>query len=145
VLTLRNTVKNADAMRSTNTHQDSTPNRRGVLAMLNGPLPCYPYNHKLLQEMTHAMRHRRRAKPSISFSWEDYNPTCEWTLFFLADSHNLNSIRFRPILVDFVQQSHGECTCICIPNREGDQDVLCGGTGFLCLPWQHENRGAILR
>ena len=132
-------------MTTTPSPNSPTVRRRGVLALLDGTLPCYAFNPELLQETAHAMSRRHRTKPNVSYTLEVYNPTSEWTLFFLADSYNLNSIRFRPILVDFVQQSHSECQCICVPNHEENQDMLCGGTGFLCLPWQNENRAGILR
>jgi hypothetical protein len=57
-------------------------------AMCSGPLPFYPYNPEVLQETTHAMRHQRRAKPNIVFGEEEYNPSSDWTLFFLVDSHS---------------------------------------------------------
>lgn len=126
---------------------NSKRQRRGVLALLDGALPRYPYNPSLLLETTLAMRRRSRTKPSISPILEQVSES-EWTLLFLADSQNLNSIRFRPILVDFVQQlSHSGdcCQCICVPNQEHDQDLLCGGTGFLCLPWTHKNRAGVIR
>jgi hypothetical protein len=126
---------------------NSKRQRRGVLALLDGALPRYLYNPSLLLETTHAMRRRSRAKPS-AFPILEEPCESEWTLLFLADSRNLNSIRFRPILVDFVQQlSHNSdcCQCICVPNQEHDQDLLCGGTGFLCLPWTHKNRAGVIR
>ena len=120
---------------------------RGVLALLDGPpLPSYPYDANVLQETTHAMRQRRHCKPNVFSTFaQDLSATCEWTLFFLGDSKNLNSIRFRLILVDFVQRTSDFCQCICLPNREHEQDLLCGGTGFFCLPWSHENRTGVLR
>jgi hypothetical protein len=125
-------------------HEQSA-RRRGLLALLNEPLAYYPYNPELLQQTTHAMRRRGRFKPTVSFTVEGIPSDSEWTLFFLADAKHLNSLRFRPILTDFIQQSHSECTCICIPNHEDNQDLLCGGTGFSCLSWSHPNRAALLQ
>lgn len=126
--------------------------RRGVLALLDEePLPCYSYDATLVQESTRAMKRKRHSKrPTLdtSFALQELlndNDNVEFTLFFLADSRNLNSIRFRPILVDFQQASHSECRCICIPNHEHNQDLLCAGTGFYCLPWTHPNRAAVLQ
>ena len=123
--------------------------RRGVLALLDGALPQYPYNPSILRETTHAMRRRSREKLSrISSILEEPREESEWTLFFLADSQNLHSIRVRPILVDFVQSHNtSDCClqCICVPNHPHDEDLLCGGTGFLCLPWTHKNRAAVIR
>jgi hypothetical protein len=125
---------------------NSKRQRRGALALLDGALPRYPYDPNLLLETIHSMRRRGRAKPSVMPPiLEELPEESEWTILFLADSQNLNSIRFQPILVNFVQQSHGECQCICVPNRQDEQDLLCGGTGFLCLPWTHENRAGVIR
>jgi hypothetical protein len=121
--------------------------RRGILSLVSGDLLCNEYDRKALVESAAAMRRRRSCGLSYRSekSTETYNPArSEWTLFFVASSTNLYSIQFRTILVDFCQENIDKVQCICIPNEEQDDELLLCGTGFYCLPWSHENRGALI-
>lgn len=125
----------------------SRKSRPGVLGLFNSTLPKYAYDRTVLQETTHWLRRRPKKRPNPSkFTLKELDTSqSEWTLLFLADAYNPNSVRFRPTLVDFLQMhAKEECQCVCITNHP-EEEFVCHGTGFYCLPWQHPNRAGIFQ
>lgn len=119
--------------------------RRGVLTLVTEAIPLHDHNEISLEESSVAMRKHRIARSSSVMDpliREEYDPSkSEFTLFFVGASTNLNSIRFRPKLVQFCQSNQEEVQCICVPEAD---DILLQGTGFYNLPWLHPNRSALL-
>ena len=145
------------------------PRRRGVLALLTGDLPYHPYDAATVSAMRErgTRRNRRRSRRAdddaeggqrtgsapATVGGGEYDPSgCEFTLFYFADSACRNSLRFGPVLAEFVREANAAASakavrCICVPNDAGRDgaSALCRGTGFLCLPFGHENRLAVVR
>lgn len=130
--------------------------RRGLLSLVNGELQRYDHDAELLLNSTMAMRTKRRkrriteppeaATNTTRRQQEEYNPLhSEWTLFFVGASDSLNSIRFRPILVDFCATHPDKVQCVCVSNIPSDDPQLLYGTGFYSLPFDHPNRSALLQ
>eukprot|EP00542_Grammatophora_oceanica_P009559 CAMPEP_0194032590 /NCGR_PEP_ID=MMETSP0009_2-20130614/5500_1 /TAXON_ID=210454 /ORGANISM="Grammatophora oceanica, Strain CCMP 410" /LENGTH=210 /DNA_ID=CAMNT_0038673077 /DNA_START=247 /DNA_END=879 /DNA_ORIENTATION=+ len=127
---------------------------RGALALLGDPMPKYEYNPELLQQSSTFLR-KRTARNRVSTGQEaivqpekEFYDTSrsEWTLIFVGDPTNRNSLRCRPLLVDFVQRHTEQCQCIYLTNREGtDALVLAEGTGFYVVEWSHPNRSALIQ
>jgi hypothetical protein len=171
-------------MQSSSKEQTASQARRkypGILSLIisdASTLLYYPYNKQDLENSTSILRKSKRPRfgkdqdklssnpldvESMISAGTDpisYDPDLtEWSLLFVASSKNLNSIRFRPILVKFCNENATTVQCICVTNDEcniDDEDaisikcrpkrrskLLCG-TGFFELTWDHPHRDAIL-
>ena len=132
-------------MRYNNNNNDSVSRRRGVLSFVTGKLWQYPYDKEAFPKSERALRKKRKRPqepPNIIAEEMEYNLSeSEWTLFFIGEITNLNSIRFRSILVDFCQSHRDKVQCILIANIE---ERLACATGFSVLPWDHPNRSSLL-
>ena len=120
------------------------PRRRGVLALLTGDLPYHPYDAATVSAMRErgTRRNRRRSRrsrradddaeggqrtgsaPATVGGGEDDPSGCEFTLFYFADSACRNSLRFGPVLAEFVREANAAASakavrCICVPNDAG--------------------------
>jgi hypothetical protein len=156
----------------------------GILSLImcdTSPLLFYPFHQKSLDYSTSIMRRNKHhllsrdqdnlcsnpmgIEPITPNSADTivYDPELtEWSLLFVASSKNLNTLRFRPILVKFCNENSTKVQCICISNDNtytcNDDDnylknsdrgshrrsnLLCG-TGFFELTWDHPNRDIIL-
>lgn len=129
---------------------DNFSRRRGVLGFVTGKLWQYTYDKDAFQESERALRKKRKRSQGQSHKHAEeieYNPSeSEWTLFFIGETTNINSIRFRSILVDFCQSHRDKVQCILIANnssKEEEQRLACA-TGFSVMPWDHPNRSSLL-
>ena len=151
--------------------------RRGVLAMVSGPLPYFTFSDNMVHNSLSArVIARRRNRPANSPSAmeaqaeivkrEEYDPTkSEFTLFFFSASTCRNSLRFGKILARFVFEANEAsikivvdrengtvgnlrpCEVVCVPNEASlhEVEIICEGTGFWVLPFEHHNRLGIIR
>mmetsp|Transcript_20505 Transcript_20505/g.31600 ORF Transcript_20505/g.31600 Transcript_20505/m.31600 type:complete len:240 (+) Transcript_20505:76-795(+) len=159
--------------------------RRGILSLVDDSIPHFHFDKGFLEETNVILkRHKKRTKPKTSGdeeeassssgtvavatnnTIEDYIPRySEFTLFFFADASNINSIRLRNVVANFVNDCNSQksiCSssnnkdngqpattscmeCICVPNSSYQIELFFKGTGFWCLPLNHKNRSAIIQ
>jgi len=156
-------------------NETKSKRRRGILSFVDDSIEHFHFDKGFLEETNLILRrHKKRTKPKSAGDEEAPSGTVavatntieefipdhsELTLFFFADASNINSIRLRKLVANFLNDcnqkstsssnDNGQATCcmecICVPNSSFQLELFFKGTGFWCLPLDHKNRSAIIQ